>query len=152
MENILKDLTKYRMKVEKDGKEIVNVPGILCLPGLFAAPRMGLIGMVAAPLLGCSIHLESENGKEESVEETVQNAAETVIDTAKATVKAIREEIEKAWESVSADDLEEEKETDLPTDGDAAEEPADVPAEEPEVHEAGSVPTIQVNPEDSFKA
>ena len=64
MKNIFDELTGYRVKVEKDGKEIVNVPGILALPGLLAAPRAGIIGMVAAPLLGCSVHLENENGRE----------------------------------------------------------------------------------------
>ena len=32
------DFKPFSGKVEKDGKEIVNVPGILALPGLLAAP------------------------------------------------------------------------------------------------------------------
>ena len=62
--NIIDELTGYRVKVKRDDKEIVNVPGILALPGLLMAPKAGIIGMIAAPLLGCSVHLEKEDGEE----------------------------------------------------------------------------------------
>ena len=63
MKDFFDELNGYRVKVEKDGKEIVNMPGILALPGLLVAPKASIIGMIAAPLLGCSIHLENEKGK-----------------------------------------------------------------------------------------
>ena len=63
MKNFLDELAGYRVKVERDGKEIVNVPGILALPAALVAPQASIIGTVAASLLGCSIHLENEAGK-----------------------------------------------------------------------------------------
>ena len=104
--NFFDELTGYRVKVERDGREIVNVPGILALPGLLVAPKLSIVGMIAAPLLGCSIHLENESGKEVDIGKAVKEAAGTVADTAAAAAKTVREEIEKAWEDLSADDPE----------------------------------------------
>ena len=127
MKNFVDELFGYRVKVEKDGKEIVNVPGIFALPGALIAPKASIVGTVAASLLGCSVHLENENGKTIDVGKKVQEVAETVADTAKTAVKTIKEEVDKAWESVSADD----------------------PEECPEGEETDDVPTIQVeDPED----
>ena len=55
--SIMDELTAYRLKVARNGKEIVNIPGILALPGVLIAPKMSMIGTVAASLLGCDIHL-----------------------------------------------------------------------------------------------
>jgi hypothetical protein len=142
MANILEDLTRYRVKVEKDGKEVVNIPGILCIPGLLAAPKMSILGMIAAPLLGCSIHVENAKSIETDIENAVKNAAKTVSDTAEKAVKTIREELDKAWESLSAEDEPEEAE-------DTAEDIAEDIAEEPE---ADDIPTIQAEPDDSDQA
>ena len=138
--SIIEELTGYRVKVRKDGKEIVNVPGILALPVALAAPKAGIIGMVAAPLLGCSVHLENEDGKEVDVGKAVKEAADTVVDTATTAAKTVKEEIEKAWSDLSADDPEE-----CPAGEETEEEPADQSNAEEEV------PTIKVNPEDSEK-
>ncbi len=139
MANILDDLSRYRVKVEKDGKEVVNIPGILCIPGLLAAPKMSILGMIAAPLLGCDIHVENAKSIETDIENAVKNAAKTVTDTAEKAVKTIREELDKAWESLAAEDEPEETE-------DAAEEVTEEPAEEPE---ADDIPTIHVKPDDT---
>ena len=138
--SFIEELTGYRVKVKKDGKEIVNVPGILALPAALMAPKAGIIGMVAAPLLGCSVHLENEEGKEVDVGKAVKEAADTVVDTATTAAKTVKEEIEKAWSDLSADDPEE-----CPVGEENEEEPADQSSEEEEV------PTIKVNPEDSEK-
>ena len=106
MKSFIDELTGYRVKVEKDGKELVNVPGILALPGLLFAPKAGIVGMFAAPLLGYGIHLENENGKEIDIGKDVKEAANTVVDTAATTAKTVKEEIEKAWDELSADDPE----------------------------------------------
>ena len=138
--SFMNELTSYRVKVEKDGKEIINVPGILALPGALIAPKMSIIGTVAASLLGCAIHLESENGKNVDIGKAVKDAAETVVDTATTAAKTVREEIEKAWNELSADDPEE-----CPPGEENEEEPAGQnDAEE-------DIPTIQVNPNDSDK-
>ncbi len=139
--NFFEELTGYRVKVERDGREIVNVPGILALPGLLIAPKLSVAGMIAAPLLGCNIHLENEDGREIDIGKAVKEAAGTVADTAAAAAKTVKEEFEKAWDDLSADDPEECPE---------GEENADDPADQ-EIAEDG-IPTIHVNSDDSDKA
>ncbi len=140
--SFLDELTGYRVKVEKNGKEIINVPGILALPGLLAAPRASIIGMVAAPFLGCSIHLQNEEGKEVDIEKTVKEAADTVADTAVTAAKTIREELEKAWDALSADDPE-----GCPEGKENEENPA-----ADQDHPEEDAPAVQVNPDDTDKA
>ena len=79
--SFIEELTGYRVKVQKDGKEVLNVPGILAFPLLLAAPKAGILGMAAAPLLGCSIHLENETGKDVDFGKAVKNAADTFVNT-----------------------------------------------------------------------
>ena len=138
--SIIEELTGYRVKVKKDGKEIVNVPGILALPAALAAPKAGIIGMIAAPLLGCSVHLEDDNGKDVDVGKAVKEAADTVVETATTAAKTVKEEIEKAWNDLSADD---------PEGCPVGEETKDEPADQKKAED--DVPTIQVNPDDSEK-
>ena len=45
--SIIDELAGYRVKVEKDGREIINSPGILALPGALIAPKASIIGTVA---------------------------------------------------------------------------------------------------------
>ena len=138
MKSFIDELTAYRVKVERDGKELLNVPGILALPAALVAPKMSIIGTIAASLLGCSIHLENADGRNVDVGEKVRKAAETVAETAGAAAKTVREEVEKAWESVSADYPEE-----CPV-GEENEEDEDLPEDEfPE----GEIPAIEVKPE-----
>ena len=146
MKNFFDELTDYRVKVERDGKEIVNVPGILALPGLLVAPKMSIIGIIAAPLLGCNIHLENQSGKVVDVGEAVKQAAETVVDTAKTAARTIREEVDKAWEEMSAADPAEDAGEADPETEDASGE--DIP-EDPEKTE--DIPTIRVDSDDSEK-
>ena len=138
--SILEELTSYRVKVEKEGREIVNVPGIIALPVALLAPKASIVGAIAAPLLGCNIHLENGDGKEIDVGKTVKDAADTVMDTAATAARSMKEEIEKAWDALSADDPEGCPEgEENAEEEEAPEQPA--PKEE--------VPTIHVNPEDS---
>ena len=87
--SFMDELTSYRLKVARDGKEIVNVPGILALPGALIAPKASVIGTVAASLLGCEIHLENADGKKVNVSKAVKDTADTVADTAKTVVKTV---------------------------------------------------------------
>ena len=136
--SIIDELTAYRLKIAKNGKEIVNVPGILALPGALIAPKMSIIGTVAASLLGCDIHLENADGKKVYVSKAVKDAADTVADTAKTVAKSVRDEIDKAWDELSADDPEE-----CPLGEENEEEPAGQDSAEDDS------PTIQAKPDDS---
>lgn len=138
--SFLDELTGYRVKVERDGKEIVNVPGILALPGLLIAPKLSIAGMIAAPLLGCNIHLENEDGKEVDIGKAVKEAAGSVANTAASAAKTVKEEIGKVWDDLSADD---------PEGCPEGKENEDDPAE-PTVGEDG-IPTIHVHSDDSGK-
>ena len=168
MKSIFDELTEYRLKVERDGKEIVNVPGIFALPAALLAPKASILGTVAASLLGCGIHLENENGQNVNVGEKVRKAADAVVGSAKEAAKTIKEEIDKAWEEASAEKPEsdespepaggEEPEEDPESEAQAAEPVDEVSARAAEAneeildelqrHAGGSVPTIQVDPEE----
>ncbi len=154
MENKIRNLTQYRLKVERDGKSVVDMPGLLCLPGLLAAPRLSIAGMVVAPLLGYNIHLENEEGAEVNFEDTVRKAADTAIETATSAAKVIKEEIEKAFQAVSDDDPADAEETEASPE--TEEESAAAEASNEEIVEdlekqvkEDDVPTIQVNPDES---
>ena len=142
--NFLKDLTRYRVKLEKDGKSVVDLPGILCLPGLLAAPRLSVASVIAAPLLGYSVRLENPDGRTVDAEAAVKKTAETIMETAADTARTIKEEISKTWESITADD----PESGEPEADSAPAEETDT-AKEPVKQEESEIPTIQVDPDDS---
>ena len=148
--NFFETLTQYRLKVEKDGKDVVNVPGLLALPGLLAAPKLSIAGLVAAPLLGLKVHLENENGDDVDVEDAVRKAAEAVKESVTTATKNIREEMDKAWEAMSADDPEEDAAEG--NDEDTAEEGAEPVGGACGEHEENDVPTIDVKSDDSAGA
>ena len=136
--SFIDELAGYRVKVEREGREIVNVPGILALPGLFLAPKLSVAGLVAAPLLGCSIHLENDDGREVDVGKAVKEAVDRAAGSTAAAARKVREEIEKAWEDLSADDPE-----GCPEGEENEDDPADpAPAED-------GVPTIHVHSGDA---
>ena len=152
--NLFDELTGYRVKVEKDGKELVNVPGLLVLPGALIAPKASIIGTVAASLLGCNIHLENADGRKVNVGEKVRNAANTVAETASTAAKTVREEMDKAWDALSADDPEgcplgEENEPDeSASDEHPVENTVEEIVEDLEKHETEDIPVIHVeNPD-----
>ena len=126
------------------------MPGILALPGLLIAPKVSVIGMVAAPFLGCNVHLENESGKEADIGKAVKEAANTVAEAAGSAVKTVKEELEKAWNAVSADDPE-----GCPEGKENEEEPVEqnAPAEETPADEAPAdeIPTVEAKPEDPEK-
>ena len=145
--NIFETLGQYRLKVERDGRSVADVPGLFCLPCLLAAPRLGIASLVAAPLLGYNVRLEAE-GRTVLAEDVVKKAAETVTTAA----KNVREEIDRAFQEAAGEADETE-----PAECEEKEEPAGDPV--PDLNreiveelqkeaEAPEVPTIQVNPED----
>ena len=144
MENksFLEKLTQYRLKVEKDGKSVVDMPGIFALPGMFIAPKLSIAGLIAAPVLGFKVHLENEDGEAVDVEGAVRKAAEAVKDSVTTATKTIKEEMDKAWEAVSADDLEEN----------TAEEAMEQIEEELKTQEEDGTPVIEVKPDEDSDA
>lgn len=152
--NFFDELTGFRVKVERDGKEIVNVPGILALPAALVAPQASILGTVAASLLGCSIHLEDADGKGIDMGKVVRDAADSV----KTAAKTVKDEVEKTLDELSADDPEgcpvgEENEPEDVASGeesaeDAAEDVAEDIAEELEAADTDDIPTIRAeNPD-----
>ena len=95
--SILETLTQVRLKVEKDGKAMVDVPGLLALPGLLIAPKLSIAGMVAAPFLGLKVRLENEDGEPVDVEGAVKKAAEAEKNTAEEAARTIDEELNRVW-------------------------------------------------------
>ena len=144
MENksFIEKLTQYRLKVEKDGKSVVDMPGIFALPGMFIAPKLSIAGLIAAPVLGFKVHLENEDGEAVDVEGAVRKAAEAVKDSVTTATKTIKEEMDKAWEAVSADDPEEN----------AAEEAMEQIEEELKTQEEDGTPVIEVKPDEDSDA
>jgi hypothetical protein len=148
-------LTQYRLRVEKDGKDVVNVSSIFALPGLLMAPKLSITGLIAAPLLGLKVHLESEDGEAVDMEEAVRKAAEAVKESVVSTTKTIKEEMDKAWEAVSSDYPEEDVTEDAEENEEAPEEKDvsnDDIVEELKAHEENDTPAIEVKPDDSDKA
>ena len=150
MKNLIDELFGYRVKVEKDGKEIVNFPGIFALPGALMAPKMSIMGTIAASLLGCSIHLENEAGKTVDVGKEIKQAANSFADTAKTAAKTVKEEFEKAWNDLSADDPEgcpigkENEEDEAASEEKPEENSVEEIVEDPEKKEADDIPVIPV--------
>ena len=143
--NFIDELFGYRVKIERDGKEVVNIPGILALPGALIAPKMSIIGTIAASLMGCSIHVENQNGKGVDVSKAVKDAADSV----KTAAKTVKEEIDKAWDELSADDPEgcpvgkENEPEEVASDEKPAEKTAEEIVEDLEKHQAeDDIPVI----------
>ena len=128
--SIFETLTQYRLKVEKDGKAVVNVPGLFALPGLLMSPKLSITGLIAAPLLGLKVHLESESGEPVDVEGAVRKAAEAVKDSVTNATRTIKDELDKAWDAASSDNPEEGTEETTATDAEeGAEDTATADAE-----------------------
>ena len=153
--NLFETLTQYRLRVEKDGKDVVNVSSLFALPGLLMAPKLSLAGLIAAPLLGLRVHLESEDGEAVDVEDAVRKATDAVKESVVSTGRTIKEQVDKAWEAVSSDYPEEEtpeneeENAESPEAKDVSNE--DI-VEELKAHEEEDVPTIEVKSDDSDKA
>lgn len=149
-------LTQYRLKVEKDGKDVLNVPGIFALPGMLMVPKLSLTGLIAAPLLGLKIHVEGESGETFDIEDAVRKAAEAVKESVTMASKTIKEEIDKASEGLLDDDPEGSGEEDVAEEAEdnkgETEDPdaSDEDSEEAlKCHEENGAPTVEVMTDDS---
>ena len=145
--SIFETVMDYRLKFEKDGKPVLNVPTVFALPALFAAPVLSIAGLVAAPLLGLGVHLENNDGNSVDVGNAVRKAADAVKESVDTAAKTIRKEVEKAQEGLFDDDPEGEKE-ETAEESPAAEEVSNEEIlEDLKAHEEDGVPVIDVKPD-----
>ena len=91
--SFLQKLYRFRVKVDKKGKSIINVSSIFGLFALIFAPHVTIIGTVAALLMGYQFRFESEDMDDKELEERIRKAAQNVKSGAASAVKSIQTEI-----------------------------------------------------------
>ena len=94
--NFLQKMYRFRVKVDKQGKSIINVSSIFGLFALIFAPHVTIIGTIAALLMGYQFSFESEDMDDKELEERIRKAAMNVKSGAASAVKSIQTEISKA--------------------------------------------------------
>ena len=94
--NFLQKMYRFRVKVDKQGKSIINVSSIFGLFALIFAPHVTIIGTIAALLMGYQFRFESEDMDDKELEERIRKAAMNVKSGAASAVKSIQAEISKA--------------------------------------------------------
>ena len=90
--NFLQKMYHFWLKVDRNGKPIVNVSSIFGLACLLFAPHMTLVGVVASLILGYQIHFETEEDDGE-ISEQIRKAAENVRNGVTGAAKSIQKEI-----------------------------------------------------------
>ena len=96
VKNFFQKMYHFRVKVDKQGKPIVNVSSLFGLACLLFAPHMTLVGVIAALVMGYSIHFETEDMDDKELEERFRKAAQNVKNGAMNAAKSIQNEINKA--------------------------------------------------------
>ena len=96
VKNFLQKMYRFRVKVDKQGKSIINVSSIFGLFALIFAPHVTIIGTIAALLMGYQFRFESEDMDDKELEERIRKAAMNVKSGAASAVKSIQTEISKA--------------------------------------------------------
>ena len=114
--SIFQRLYNYRLKIDRNGKPILNFSSLFSMACLIFAPHMTIAGIILSLVLGYHISLDTEQ-EDESLEQTLRQAADTVRKTASAAARTIHEEVEKAKRNSGAN----------PAAGSAAKQPADTP-------------------------
>ena len=152
--NFLQKMYHFRLKVDRNGKPIVNVSSIFGLACLLFAPHMTLVGVVASLILGYQIHFETEEDDGE-ISEQIRKAAENVRNGVTGAAKSIQKEINR----MTADRQPTKTEEPVPSNGELlddlktkAEEttesnPAATTFHSAYAASAGSVPVLRVNEE-----
>ncbi len=93
--NFLQKMYRFRVKVDRNGKPIVNISSIFGLACLIFAPHMTIVGVAAALILGYQIHFESEDDDGE-IEEKIRKMANNVRNGVTGAAKSIQNEINRA--------------------------------------------------------
>lgn len=92
---LFQKLCSYRLRIDRNGKTIVNWSSLFSLVCLILAPHMSIAGIILSLILGYHINLETDETDGE-LEERVRQAADTVKKTAAAAARTVRDEVEKA--------------------------------------------------------
>ena len=92
---LLQKLFRYRLRIDRNGKTIVNWSSLFSLVCLILAPHMSIAGIILSLILGYHINLETDE-EDGELEERVRQAADTVRKTAAAAARTVRDEVEKA--------------------------------------------------------
>ncbi len=94
--DILKKIYHFRMKVDKQGKPIINVSAAFGLVCLVFAPKLTAASVILSLILGYQYRFESEDMEDPEVKARIRKAADNVKNGATAAVRSIQEEIGKA--------------------------------------------------------
>ena len=92
---LFQKLCSYRLRIDRNGKTVVNWSSLFSLACLILAPHMSIAGIILSLILGYHINLEADEADGE-FEERVRQAADTVKKTAAAAARTVRDEVEKA--------------------------------------------------------
>ncbi len=93
--DIFQKLYHHRLRIDRNGKTILNWSSLFSLACLLLAPHMTIVGAVIALLMGYHISLESDGEEDTEFQERFRQAADTVKKTASAAARTIKTEIEK---------------------------------------------------------
>lgn len=132
--NLFQKLCSYRLRIDRNGKTVVNWSSLFSLACLILAPHMSIAGIVLSLILGYHISLETEE-VDGDLEERIRQAADTVKRTATAAARTVRDEVEKARAGHEPEKQKVPERKAEPVKEAAAPRSADTPAREPAVNQ-----------------
>ncbi len=132
--NLFQKLCSYRLRIDRNGKTVVNWSSLFSLACLILAPHMSIAGIVLSLILGYHISLETEE-VDGDLEERIRQAADTVKRTATAAARTVRDEVEKARAGHEPEKQKAPERKAEPVKEAAAPRSADAPAREPAVNQ-----------------
>ena len=132
--NLFQKLCSYRLRIDRNGKTVVNWSSLFSLACLILAPHMSIAGIVLSLILGYHISLETEE-VDGDLEERIRQAADTVKRTATAAARTVRDEVEKARAGHEPEKTKAAERKAEPVKETAAPRSADAPARESAVNQ-----------------
>ena len=132
--NLFQKLCSYRLRIDRNGKTVVNWSSLFSLACLILAPHMSIAGIVLSLILGYHISLETEE-VDGDLEERIRQAADTVKRTATAAARTVRDEVEKARAGHEPEKTKAAERKAEPVKEAAAPRSADAPVREPAVNQ-----------------
>ena len=132
--NLFQKLCSYRLRIDRNGKTVVNWSSLFSLACLILAPHMSIAGIVLSLILGYHISLETEE-VDGDLEERIRQAADTVKRTATAAARTVRDEVEKARAGHEPEKTKAAERKAEPVKEAAAPRRADDPVREPAVNQ-----------------